>query len=666
MVSQSTIGRRTCAVLLSAALLGRGEGFTTSSRASNVPRWSGGNPSGFGKSHSAASRLSPASTRLHVLSVPRPPSEEASLDDERGPQSQPPRPVRPPPRRRSKPNRSRGGPNNGKRYKGRGDDASFLRKRTEQLLRATDPEGNDDDDDSAAVKTDRRTFNWLLDGWAFSGLPESPSRVRSLLDRMDELGGPLGPDVRSYTKLAHAISRAGGRDAGRNAYAVLRRMEDMWSSGSNPAVRPNTFTYTAVAEAHANSGGGLEAAVKAGEVADLMERMRAEGSDDVRPTARVYSAVISAWAKAGVAGSAQRAEDCLDRMEELYASTDNDDVKPNVYNFNGVINAWANSGEGGNAARHAQDILERMERLSREEGGEGDSNIICPTTSSYNAAIDAWAKSGEEDAAERAEQLLLRMEEDDSRARPNTRSFNAVLNAWAKSRRPDAALRAEAILDNMERWHENGDAVGPDATSFSTAINAWGRSQNSDKAERALALYLRLKGAYESGPGRRSAANRHLRPTVVACNSVMNACAFSVGSPAEQSRAVEIAHMMLKELEGGAEGGNGGGGNGGAYGGPDQVTYGTFLKVCANQMEPGETRDLVADVVFRKCVRDGQVGEMVLRELEGLVSGPDMWEKLVGKKRGDSHTPVRPKDLPKSWTCNVVEGKWARRKRKLG
>jgi len=168
---------------------------------------------------------------------------------------------------------------------------------------------------------------------------------------------------------------------------------------------------------------------------------------------------------------------------------------------------------------------------------------------------------------------------------------------------------------------------------------AYARSGKSDKAERAFNLYQEMKRLYKAG-------NKRLRPNVIAANAVMNACAYTVGDIRHQNRAVELAHKILKDLEQSP------------FGNPDQVTYGTFLKVCAQQMPDSHTRQQIVEVLFRKCCRDGQVGNLVLHQFQSMAS-PELFQDLVGRS---IHEYVRMEDLPKEWWCNVVEGKWRRRR----
>ena len=73
-----------------------------------------------------------------------------------------------------------------------------------------------------------------------------------------------------------------------------------------------------------------------------------------------------------------------------------------------------------------------------------------------------------------------------------------------------------------------------------------------------------------------------------------------------------------------------------------------------------EIENEIVEVLFKRCCRDGQVGNFVLQQLKAM-SSEDVYEELVGRS---IHEHVQMEDLPKDWWCNVVEGKW-RRKRSL-
>ena len=155
--------------------------------------------------------------------------------------------------------------------------------------------------------------------------------------------------------------------------------------------------------------------------------------------------------------------------------------------------------------------------------------------------------------------------------------------------------------------------------------------------------------------------HQHLKPTVVAVNAVMNACAYTpTNNMIDSNRAVEIAHFLFKtELEESSTT------TGELLLSPDQVTYGTFLKVLANQMPDCSSRKQIVEYLFKNCCRNGQVGNLVLQQLQRVVASDVEFYELV-KVKPDYNGMVRMEDLPNEWTCNVVEGRWKRRQQLTG
>lgn len=528
-------------------------------------------------------------------------------------------------------------------------DRAFLRKRTANLLHITSPEYLASDEhlttpDSTKLtkkwkKADRRTFHWLIDSWAFSGQREGVDHALNLLFRMESIASShphLAPDVRSYSKLINAYSKSGRRDAGDKAHSILISMLELQSSSNNTVIPiPNSFLYTSVLEAYAKASPKSPTAAQKAETLcyEMHSLYKNRPELNISPTARSYNAVINAWGRSSshVPDSAQRAEAFLDAMERAHAE-DANNPKPNTINYNSAIHAWANS-QSDDAPNHSQRLLQKMRARHFDQNDEH----VKPNEISYNACIDAWAKSGAQFAGRRAEQVLVTMQEgagvEEDGVKPNTRSYNAVMNAYAKSRDDDAVYSAQRCLERMEReYNEGNEDVKPDFISFATVINAWGRSWERGKAEHVLKIFNDMEKLFNEG-------NTSVRPNVVIFNAVINACAYTFGDQAEKNRAIEISHHMFTKLEKSN------------YGKPDQVTYGTFLKVCNTQMPPDNTRDRVVTAIIRKCMKDGQVGKLVLDELTTAVS-EDLFEDLMGKNINECKTVD---DLPKYWRRNVVK-----------
>lgn len=489
----------------------------------------------------------------------------------------------------------------------------FLRRKTQQLLRLTSVDTSDpynvefvnrEEMGHGKLRVNKKTFSWLIDAWRIK--PGGAIHAESLLKRLEEMDErnarasgfglepttSFTPDVRIFTKVIHALARSGQANAGEKAEGILTRMEHLADTGKNPSAKPNTLTYTAVIEAYANS--------------------EQQNGDSARKADRIYQ-----------------------KMEALHQAG-HSDVHPTARSLHSLILAWNRSGET-EAAYNAHEILQHMQHLALVEG----FTECKPTAASYNSVIDAYAKSGEPNAVAIAESILHEMEDlhkntSDASIKPNTKTYNSLLNAYAKSGDSDAPHKAEALLTKMEDMFEHGNVdVSPDVTSFSTVINAWARSHNYGKAEHALKIFNQMSELYNQGK------NTKAQPNTIIYNSVMNACAFTVGNELEQVKALNIAYNMFTGLESSP------------YGSPDAITYGTYLKVCANQMPDGDLRRSIIEATLKKCIRDGQVGELVLQQLK-VVAPADLYTDLTGRLLED---PISIYDIPLTWKCNVIEKK---------
>lgn len=268
----------------------------------------------------------------------------------------------------------------------------------------------------------------------------------------------------------------------------------------------------------------------------------------------------------------------------------------------------------------------------------------------YNSCIDCWAKSGQGIfAARKAEKLLEKMEtlykNGDVSLKPTTRTYNSVLLAWAKSNTKCAHWKSVELLNHMWEQYQSGDIdLKPDALAYNTVIDAISKSHREDKAQMALRILRTMDKLYRAGQ------NKDARPSEFTYTSVLNSCAFSsVCSLHSRRKALDTAIFTLEELQESP------------YGRPNHVTYGMFLKACANLIPmDDDRRRVVVEPVFLQCCKDGQVGENVLRQLR-LAAPEDLYRKLLSGVR-QSGAYVTLEDIPEEWRCNVKDDRNRRRK----
>lgn len=165
-------------------------------------------------------------------------------------------------------------------------------------------------------------------------------------------------------------------------------------------------------------------------------------------------------------------------------------------------------------------------------------------------------------------------------------------------------------------------------------INAISKSKDERKAQKALRLLRRMDKLYQAG-------NKEARPNEVTYTAVLNSCAFpSVLDPKARRRMLDVAMFTLEELQASR------------YGHPNQVTYGTFIKACANLLpDDDDLRRVVLKKVFEQCCNDGQVGEMVLTHLR-KAAPPDLYQELLAVANIKA-TSISVRDLPQEWRCNL-------------
>ena len=162
----------------------------------------------------------------------------------------------------------------------------------------------------------------------------------------------------------------------------------------------------------------------------------------------------------------------------------NDDIHPekrieiHLEDYNAVLEAWSHSKDKISVDR-AEQILMKME----EENGPK------PNSRSYNAVIKALVKNGDRlSAVDKVEELVLKMDAtDDPNIMPDRRSYNLLLYALSNSNRDDAAERATQHLERMIFRYQSSTPeertecpVHPDVNSFNQVIGAWARGKSSD------------------------------------------------------------------------------------------------------------------------------------------------------------------------------------------
>jgi hypothetical protein len=404
-------------------------------------------------------------------------------------------------------------------------------------------------------------------------------------------------------------------------------------------------------------------------------------------TAEDYNCVLEGWARSGLGeAAATRCEQIVSGM------VDQGRPLPNLVSFKATLMAWRQASMSDrNVARYApvrtQRILEWMIRLHDDK----QVNFL-PDSDCFDIALQIWSRSGHHQAPQRAERLLGVMERLYERTglpsvKPRTLSFNAVLAAWSRSNDQAAAERSCDILSFMELLDSKGDhGVAPDTVSFCTVMGALARCPDqasaATKAQMILqhvedhylmkpaspsrsklvpdtilyntamgclakantsGAYLRARAILERQVELYNSGCKSCKPDVYGFTSVIASCAAEPNKR-EKANAFRVALSTFETLQT-------------VEGGPNHVSYGAMLKAVAKLLPSSSPlRPKWTRAVFEDCVERGCVGDMVLSRLREAAC-PDLYKELM-----QGH---RRKDLPASWTRNVVEMNEYRKKKSV-
>jgi len=369
-------------------------------------------------------------------------------------------------------------------------------------------------------------------------------------------------------------------------------LQDMSKSSKSP-VRPTTSSYNIVLHALANSG-DMAAPEQAQLLLDEMKSKGASASNSLRPDTVTYTTAISVMCRLG----GHIVLEMVDKL--LKEAIHTPGVTVDAMFFSNVLSSLAFC-RGPGAADYAEEIVQKkMPSLKIE-----------PDILVWNGLLNVYAKNG---SGVEAEAVLERMEK--GPVPPNLQSYTVVLDAYAKSDSHSSIARAETLI---QRLQESSD-LQPDAKAYTCLIQKYARSSLPLKAKRAQAVLL---NAIEKG----------VRPTTITYNAVLNACAYTNSTDLkEKEEAFTVACLVFDDVRKSSK--------------PNHVTYGTFLDVIIKLMPKSDARNDIAELVFKRCCKDGQVSQLVLRKLKAAVP-LSLYRQMLG---GDAED-----QLPRKWTANVRE-----------
>lgn len=390
------------------------------------------------------------------------------------------------------------------------------------------------------VKPDVLTFSTLLDTYSRSGVKNAVERAEELFELMDEFG--VQRNVYTYSALQNVYARSGRPNAPDLCMKLLENMLHLYRSG-NIFAKPNCINYNAVLIAYSRAK-TREAAQKASEMLDKMERPDFDGGYDIEPDRFSYVLTILACARCpDPVYAANMSEVNLEKMEERarieakrrdeISSAAPPAVTLDLESFNAVLTAISKSRQSDAVVR-AMKIIRRMEDYVKQ-----GVDSVAPNIRSWNALLHALSRSQDQNLGEKSEHILNHMFDLHKRGvknvKPDAFSFAAVLSTYQRMDTPSATQRADDIVRHMEELYEKGELdTHPDIVHYTILCAAWARSKLSQAAPRIVEILSTLKEKHRAGI-------LNVKPNT----RTYNACLDALCRAGDTDKAEQLLYHML-------------------------------------------------------------------------------------------------------------------------
>lgn len=217
-----------------------------------------------------------------------------------------------------------------------------------------------------------------------------------------------------------------------------------------------------------------------------------------------------------------------------------------------------------------------------------------------------------------------------------------VVHAIARSR--TLPERAERIVNRLERMYETGDGdIQPDVVCYDALINAFGWSNQKGKSLKCFEIYQKMLHLYKSRK------NPDVKPDIITCNSILNACAYDdAETAAEHAVIMNVTVQTLEDFQSRAP----------TFGRPNHITYANTLRSIEKHMSANSgneddcKRSDLAEATFWQCCQSGGVSVLVVTNL-ALVLPWNRLKKMLGPAlmSGDGENlRFSCRKLPVEWT----------------
>jgi pentatricopeptide repeat protein len=431
-------------------------------------------------------------------------------------------------------------------------------ERSDELLQRIDTKYRD----GLVGPNERHVDGWVFENvirlWSGSRKPEAPERIASLIVQMESLHKEVPflfkPNPNVYLLALDAWAKSGRTNAGRQAMAILRKVEKLHTAGEIP--EPNIRMLSSTLVSLTRSSGPRICSMAEGLYRRILERYKA-GDRSAAVNTRTLTSLMTMILNIPGYDSAKRAQFILRETIDLGRDCIRD-LAPNTIVFNCMLNGLAKRRDSDTA----WELLHEMKSLHSEgypsepdnasyscvaRAVAGDTNSestkrlklltseifvlserdqLKPDIQLFNTILNGFSFTSKFDStcAFEASDLLTTLEMSSLTRRnpvePDIESYTAVCHAFAHCKHPDAARQAEETFLRAYKLAKEGKIGFPGTEFYSFVVLAHAKNGRQVALDKAESIIEKMESSFLAG-------NTHVQPITFTYNMVLSACASS-------------------------------------------------------------------------------------------------------------------------------------------
>jgi hypothetical protein len=235
-----------------------------------------------------------------------------------------------------------------------------------------------------SIKPGIEAFNLVFLAYSRSGLRDAPQQALRFLAKMNDWYTTgvtdIAPNKKSYAAVLRAFANTGKPDAPTRVKGLLEHLEQL--AREYPAVRPDCMChgayFSALLDAVERDYLAGEDAVNTAEA--YLYELRSSPYDDAHPDAWIFNIVLAMWSKTYTDDMVERVDALMEEFESFHEKSGRSEkTRPSTLSYNFLLATYSRSTCHDKGER-AMSVLRRMQSLVES----GNNTAVRPDAITYN------------------------------------------------------------------------------------------------------------------------------------------------------------------------------------------------------------------------------------------------------------------------------------------